>query len=368
MNVAIYGAGKFGYYVKRKLDLNDENRFKLFIDNHASTYSREFIVDEKTFLERGYVGQVDCVWVAVLDNKVVENVVCSLLHNGYRNIYIVDKNVFLAKLDLEGRVYSINSIRPEINLVQFPVTEWCNLKCKSCSFCCNLIDKKDVISIEEMEADLKALKEKFSNICNIALIGGEPLSVMNLDEYMYMTKRYFPNTRIVIVTNGLYIPTLSSRVIQAMIDTGVYLRVSSYKPTLKIIDKILSFGIKYGIEIRMTELMDEFELYLTKENEDYVTAWKNCGSHDCYHLYEHRLFICPIMDYRIKHKNFLELDITKQELDENSEYIMNDKNGWEILAKMKYPCKLCRYCAVNHQYVRWEMSAGNIDKSDWYVK
>lgn len=366
-NIAIYGAGEFGKYVKSILDLRKDIKFRMFIDNNAPTYNKTLIVDEKTFL-RGYTEWVDCVWVAMTDKIGVEKVVSSLLHNGYKNIYIIDKNVFMAKLGLEGRVYSIDDIRPEINYVQFPVTEWCNLKCKSCAYHCNLVNEKTAIKLEEWEKDLKALKQKFFGIRYVTIIGGEPLWVANLDEYMYLAKLHFPNALIAVTTNGLYIPTLSTKVIRAIVDTGAYLRVSSYKPTLKIVDEILSFGNRYGIEIRMTNPMDEFELYLTKENKDYETAWKNCGMHDCYHVHKHRIYPCPIMAYRNENKDFLNLEITQEEINKNSEDIFGEKNGWEILAKLKYPFELCKYCDICHQYVKWELSAGNIDKNDWYVK
>lgn len=99
--------------------------------------------------------------------------------------------------------------RIDIPQIEFNLTTKCTLRCKHCS---NFIpqinpDEHSTISIDEFKLELDNLLNAAHKIKNLILIGGEPLLVKNLDEYIEYAASKKQVERVWIVTNGtLLIP------------------------------------------------------------------------------------------------------------------------------------------------------------------
>ena len=82
-------------------------------------------------------------------------------------------------------------------VIQFHLTNACNLRCKHCyqgSY------TKDIVSLENFEKILYETKNFFGIIQNILITGGEPFIVPNIIDYLHIASKYCK--QIMILTNG----------------------------------------------------------------------------------------------------------------------------------------------------------------------
>ena len=126
----------------------------------------------------------------------------------------------------------------------------CNLNCKGCSHFSNIVDEEDAsVNIMVFERDFARLAELFDHIFTIRLMGGEPFLNTNIGEYIKIVRKFFPETDLRILSNGLLVPTVADCILQKIADNNVALDISCYPQTDKIRHKIEhrlnSFGIKF---------------------------------------------------------------------------------------------------------------------------
>lgn len=89
-----------------------------------------------------------------------------------------------------------------LNVLEIKLLSNCNLNCRGCYVYSNIANT-DVYSIDEITTDLDILKEKFPEIREIRILGGEPLVLDNLMEYLELIHTRFPKTILTLVTNGI---------------------------------------------------------------------------------------------------------------------------------------------------------------------
>ena len=81
------------------------------------------------------------------------------------------------------------------------ITEACNLKCRGCSHF-SVFAKPKHKDLDEFEREYKRLSE-IEEVGIMRLMGGEPLLNPNFMEYLRIARKYFPDTYIALVTNGI---------------------------------------------------------------------------------------------------------------------------------------------------------------------
>lgn len=94
-----------------------------------------------------------------------------------------------------------------INYIETHIVDHCNLNCSGCSHFSPLVKEKWFKDITEYESEMKRLSEIF-NINTIRVMGGEPLLHPDFMQFLRITKKYFPNSYIILVTNGLLLNRL----------------------------------------------------------------------------------------------------------------------------------------------------------------
>ena len=154
------------------------------------------------------------------------------------------------------------------NRVMFELTNHCNLHCKMCGIW-EEPNKKN-IDLKKYE---NILKDKILNkIRYIALTGGEPFLLTNLEEYYGLVKKYFPKVYINISTNGF----LTKRTINFLnsIDTKRLSITISYDG-IKNHDSIRRVNgsreklLETAVNIKNNHPQIELSLKMTITNENY---------------------------------------------------------------------------------------------------
>ncbi len=192
--------------------------------------------------------------------------------------------------------------RIDIPQIEFNLTTRCTLRCKHCS---NFIpqiksDEHSSISIEEFKIELDNLLKAAHRIKNLILIGGEPLLVKNLDEYIVYAASKNQVERVWIVTNGtLLIPekvlsTAKKYNHKFTIWLSNYSKNEELKSKLKheeilkqIQDANLDYDYKQDLSWGYTSPINSEAL----RNTSYE-YFEECSNH-CVSVFANKMYVCP---------------------------------------------------------------------------
>lgn len=189
-------------------------------------------------------------------------------------------------------------------------------------------------------------------------MGGEPLLHPQYLEFLKITRKEFPNSTIVLVTNGILLHSLKDEDIQTMNELKIELCVSDYGIKIDR-EKFNKFNIKY---FHSKNSMYNISLDLSgTQNNEY--SFKNCDivQGGWYFFKDGRIYQCCIManiDYFCEYFNKeihyylddISIDIFKHTEEEIKDFL-------------SHPHDVCRYCntpARKSSYSSFEVSKGDI--------
>ncbi len=379
MDLAIYGAGKCGEYVLDEIrsDKHNEIQCTLFIDNNPDYSGKSMkdipIVNVEYFLRKK---QADAVLVAVSNIFAAQEMVLSLLKGDFENIYVVPQNLLNGKfpvLDKQGGLASYiqryDRCKPVLPYVEYHVSDLCNLNCKGCGHFSNISCTTQFPDIDNFKESLKGCSQKFEDIALFRLMGGEPFVNPDLDLYIRAVRNFFPYSVMRIVTNGLLLPYVSGKILEAIRECGVLVEITQYPVTRDILDILLETTKKWHIKTCIGKPVTKFfkQICLNK-NSDYNMSWKKCASKTCHFLRNGRIYPCAIV-LGFENREFLELNISEHTVNSNSfDLIGGKEDGWRILLKLTEPTELCKYCSTDVEWFDWSVSGRNVKKEDWIIE
>lgn len=380
MKIAIYGAGKAGEYVVQQIRESKESKLEVvwFIDNNPDYLGKSkygvSIVNLECFM-KAYRNTAEGILIAALDEMTVQKMAVSLLNHSYGNIYILPSNVLtgtLPVLNSSGEFISyikhISTCKPVLPYVEYHVSDYCNLKCKRCGHFSNIVTEKVFPDMEEFRAELKGLSKRFRNIRQFRLMGGEPFINPDLKSFVCEVRREFPYADIRVVSNGLLLPNVSAQTLEAIRKCGATIDISQYPPTRKIMENLIRFAQEKELKIQVGKEITQFFKGISSDvSTEYEKIYSKCVSKTCHFLRKGRLYVCGAPILFFENKDFLELDITDEDVKNNSfDLIEGYEDGWEILKKLLSPFDFCRHCTYA-QWYDWQVSGENVDKGDWIV-
>ena len=240
------------------------------------------------------------------------------------------------------------------------IEDACNLKCRGCSHFSGLVKKARPKDIKDFEREFARLSE-IENVHTIRLMGGEPLVNLNFMEYVRIAKRYFPNSHIVLVTNGLLLERLvpykdELRELQIDVTMSDYHLDKQNRSLLREmpISEAHDKGMLYNISLDLEGGQDESR------------AFAKCDLHQnrWYFLRDGRFYPCCIAGCI---KDFWEtfgLDFGFEQEELGIDIFTHTAD--EIEAFLDRPIKLCKHCdteARGRSYAPFGTSRGEI--SEW---
>ena len=388
MKIAIYGANGYGKYIYNEIIKNENAKISVafWIDNYWRKnqwciLEREIndlpvITEERFFVEHKY-DEIDAIVIAIDNQKISQEITIALLLQGYESIYLALRNGFTDKipvLDKEGNFSSCirfyKEVKPELrepDIVNFMITDFCNLKCKRCANFSNLVPRYNYMDLNEFESYLIQLRKKFRYIFRIQLLGGEPLLNHQVELYVFLIRKYFPETRIDIVTNGLLILNIDQKLIEAMVSCGAFFFISQYEPTRLQLDRIVNFLEEKGINYEITEPISQFEKQMTFQEQDGKKAFAKRyqkGDCRCFTVKSGRMG-CTFVLNLYANREYFNMNVGVKELEDSTIDIMNDNvDGYDIIKVLKRPTPICKFCNPEIEYAVWE--TGQPQKADWF--
>ena len=183
----------------------------------------------------------------------------------------------------------------------------------------------------------------------IFLLGGEPLLHPQLTQFFPIARELFPNTQIIIITNGILLPQQPDSFWEACKKSDIRIWVSLYR--LKIdYETIDARARQFGVFCGYTG---------TKGNQYWVDSFSHCMVKNCVTLKKGKLYTCPTIAH-IEHFNKYfgtNLEVTPYDYVD----IYKIRNHESILKSMVKPVPFCRYCKTrDYQSCCWEPTKKDI--------
>lgn len=249
--------------------------------------------------------------------------------------------------------------------IDIHITDHCNLNCK---YCAHFSPVSDVFELKknDLEETYKKLKPIYDIFFNsIHLLGGEPTLHRHLIDILLLTRKYFPETEIQLITNGLKLLKMENDFWETCRQNAITLYISKYNITFnynQVIDICRKYNVKYIIENTRSEFIHH-KLEKTG-NQNPLTSYSHCkfgGS--CLQLRHNRIYPCPQSAY---------IDILNKKFNSNCkhskfDFIPLDKLHYRIqmIAFILFPKPFCKYCNTKDEYFApWEQS--NSNESEWF--
>ncbi len=257
-----------------------------------------------------------------------------------------------------------------IKRIEIHLAEHCNLSCKYCShFSC--LAEKEFYNFGKFKKDMEKISSIFNkNLRELKLLGGEPLLNPRINEYVKVSRKCFPDTRISILTNAILLDDMDEKFWKTLNKNNVNIKPSIYPVKINwksILDKAEKYdvGIYGNVDTGEKLTLDNIEKFQVKTFFKFNFS-ENIANEDddevkCrplyipYTMYEGRLYRCFAAAY-IRHLNKkFNTNYTLSEGDYIDIHKMKDNNDMVRFARAScYFTPCCRYCGKPTFGLKWE--------------
>lgn len=370
MNIAIWGAGKFGSYVGGKLI--GKHTVICYIDNNAENMEDVLgvrVVSPAEYMEN-YAQKVDTVLIAVLDYNEIYEQVCRMKIERFG---IVGRLVYQFQLGIADDIFSdVNIVfksdiadkKVYMKKLETNVVDYCNLNCKGCSHFSNLFPHGAAVGYESFEKDIRHLSREVF-IGHFDLLGGEAFLSERLSDYIVCLRRYMPKTTITVVSNGTLIPRQSPELLSCIRDNQVLISITEYPPTSKLRSEITGTLERFGIMYEFRKVAETFgkNIDLTGKNDPYK-AQTECRESRCHFLRNGKIYKCP---FSALGGHFFDQYNIPLHFEEGIDIYDEKMDLEQALKNMDTePIALCKYCGKEERFV-WEVSK-NPEREEWLIQ
>jgi len=270
--------------------------------------------------------------------------------------------VFGAKVSLKRQK---KSTLEKLEYFEVHLAEHCNLNCQSCTHFSPLAEA-NFPDINEYERDLKRISQLTNkNVGTMSLMGGEPLLNKQCTEYIKIARKYFPETKIQLVTNGILLLSMDEKFWNVMSENNIILRPTKY-PIQVDWNRVLELCSKYGVTIEFYNNADvlktSFRIPMCKEGKlNAKKQFSKCWiAKQCIFLSKGKLYTCSYagnISYFNKHFN---LNLPE----DNGIDIYECDNIQEILEFLNKPIPLCKHCKITgmQKDLPWRVSKKQLEE------
>ncbi len=264
-----------------------------------------------------------------------------------------------------------------MNHIGIHLAEHCNLKCKYCGhFSC--IAEKEFYDLDKFQQDMKQMSFVFKKrLGDMQLFGGEPLLNPKINEYVKISRKYFPKTSINIITNGVLLDDMNESFWKTLNQNNVQIVPSIYPVKINwksILDKAEKYNVGIyadrGHNKKITpDNIDKFritvfgKMTLSKSSGNEMDRSKCEQKFVCNSMHDGKLYPCATIAY-IRHLNKkFNTDFVVTEKDYLDLYKI--KNTDDVKHFMETPVlPFCRYCKKGTAGMKWENTSEHA-LSEW---
>lgn len=250
--------------------------------------------------------------------------------------------------------------------LQIHLVEHCNLNCKGCAHFSPIAAHR-VMPLEELEKTYRLLTPYLNEwFCRLELMGGEPLLHDRLEEIILLTRRYYPDLEVRLVTNGLKLLNMQQSFYETCAANDIIICISAYPINLDY-DKMKRMFSVYGIRYKFYGEYEDARSFISyrlnrRGESDPVESFSNCKySGHCVQVKDNKIYPCFISAYAQHLNDYFGLDF--QWNSEDYLYLSDDLTKEELEHLICNPVPFCRYCNMKEQSTfEWEISHKSIDE------
>lgn len=373
--VVIWGAKDLGRYAIRELK-NEGHEIVAVIDNCAEIQGTKIegisIISPEN-MRHGLCNDNSTLILTVMNSKSVYEVLEQVEEFRFQNIGILKPRagkyglrILLASDEIGGEIiwYIRGGKREQIiPRLEINLIDNCNLNCVGCTHFSSIYEEKSIIPYSQFVEELKQIR-KIGKFVRLRLLGGEPLLVPTLGQYIRVARELFPEADIEIVTNGLLIPKLNEELLEEIKACKISMVITPYRPTMQLMEKIRQIFNLHEVWWNFDgELVTEFSRQFTLDNNhNGHEASKKCISSGCLFLRNGKIYKCPIAGLANDFARFYHI----APVPETGIDIYDDPQMvYEKLKDCaKNPTAICNYCSEEMERIPWTVGR-NICLDDW---
>lgn len=243
--------------------------------------------------------------------------------------------------------------------LEFNLTDHCNLNCKGCTHFC-AIANQNYLAIDSFYRDIKRLADIFTTIAKIRILGGEPLLHPLITDIVNLTRGFFPDSAISLVTNGILLPAMKPVFYETLQKNKVTLDISVYPVTRENLSSYILQALKYKIPMKLN-IVDKFcKMINAAGDSDQNDMFNQCWVRKCTFLRNGKIYHCclPALAGAINKKFNLNIP--------GDDYIDIHSNvsAADILAFLNRSSSACSFCK-KPIWFPWQISEGKVD--EWLI-
>jgi len=288
----------------------------------------------------------------------------------YQNYFV------MTEFNKRAIAHQVRPRKKEELIFEISLADHCNLSCQMCDHFSQLSDKW-FVSIGQFKTDM----ERMGKLCEhkvetITLLGGEPTLHPDIIECMRITREQFPDTEIIVLTNGILLLQLEKSAKgnfwKACKDYQIHITVTIYPINLDY-NKIEEKAAQYGISLMMSsdihakkltntvKISDKHTLDLSGSIEKFYCV--NCLYFNKFCvLKDGRIYMCPIA----AHSDIFNKKFEQNLLIRDEDYLdIYQINSWEEI--VEFTCSyvpFCSYCDLKNwgHHSEWKISSKKIEE------
>lgn len=258
--------------------------------------------------------------------------------------------------------YARTTAQPCLSYFVLNILDHCNLRCKGCDHFAAIAEKR-FVALEDISRDLEQMSRLTKgNVTRIGVMGGEPLLHPQLKEILAETRRWFPDTLIQCVSNGLLMNQQDDAFWQTCQDNRIAIVVTKYPINLdfeRMEETAKSWGVSfryYGATGETIKTSYKMPMDPFGQQNPIKSFWDCYHSNNCTMLMEGKFYPCTVAPNA---RHFNKKFGTSMELTEGDYldiYSISDID--ELYQFLCTPKPFCRYCRTSERSYKhkWEQS------------
>lgn len=278
-------------------------------------------------------------------------------------------DVFFFKNRLLTRAFINNTL---IKYVYFHIIDKCNLNCAYCDNFSPLQLDDWYIDTKIFNRNIKQLKNILSEIPYLGIGGGEPLLHPNLLEICYILRKYYPNSDVMVLSNGMLLQEYNEKLVEELVKMNVNIVVTEYPCDTIDYSKLYNlYKNKLMFTTQPKYKMHNLQISTVKKNgnKSYVRcAYSNSKGQSlrCFQLdHEGNFWFCGILaNIHLLEKYFnIKFEKIKGKYGDYVN-IFEISNIDDILYGINNKIPFCDYCSSsNYEVFDWEKSEKH--RNEW---
>ena len=270
----------------------------------------------------------------------IRNELSDLVHS---SIYTIEEFNYHEKIN-----YKIS----RLSQVVVHITDHCNLNCVRCSHFSPLTKESYFLSQNSFEDDMRQLSKLLhADLPEIQMGGGEPLLHPNCSDFFGIARKYFPNARLLLLTNGSLLNKMGEdffeecRKADVLINITIYNAGIDYEKIKNLLEEkqiAYSFGDEADWLNLQAKKMEKCAELCLQGGIDGEKSFLECYLGKLSVLRNGRMYFCCIAAYVDLFNQYFGTRLP--ELKENSVNIYEMDSEEELIRHLMRKMPLCNYC------------------------